>query len=212
MAKEQASSTREIVLHLLKTKGALTVSELAEPLGITEMAVRRHLNTLERDGLVKTELFRQSMGRPTNKYSLTAEAEQYFPKSYADIAIDFLKTIEETDGITKIDQLFENREQRLYEKYKNDMETLSFDEKVERLASIQNEKGYMVKTNKVSNGHYELIEYNCPIADVAKQYNKACACELSLFKRLVGSNDVERPQCYAKGAEHCVFVIKQQAN
>ena len=59
-------STKDEILIMLKTAGSLTVSDISKELGITEMAVRRHLNTLERDEMIKSTLVRQAMGRPTH--------------------------------------------------------------------------------------------------------------------------------------------------
>lgn len=208
MHSEKSSSTRDEILLLLKTKGSQPVSELAEQLGITEMAVRRHLNTLERDQFIQTQLVRQAMGRPTNRYSLTESGHNFFPKNYADITIDFLKDIEELEGIEKVDILFERREARLEERHREQMKGLSCEGKVKALAAIQNDKGYMAKWKKIGNGEYILKEYNCPISQVAMEYEKACNCELSLFQKLLGTEKVERIECLAKGGEHCVYKIK----
>ena len=68
MPKTRSSSTRNEILNMLK-HGSLTVSEMAGKLQITEMAVRRHLSTLERDNFIASKMLRQAMGRPTNVYS-----------------------------------------------------------------------------------------------------------------------------------------------
>lgn len=206
---EKPTSTRDEILTMLKTQGRLPVSEIAEQLGITEMAIRRHLNTLERDLYIDTELTRQAMGRPTNVYFLTEKGHDLFPKNYADIAVDFLQDIEETDGLDKIEQLFKRREEKLVDRYEERMKGLTFEEKVTALAHIQNEKGYMVQVDKTEQGEYVLKEYNCPISDVAKEYNQACECELSLFQKLLGTQQVERTECLAKGGTHCVYVMKE---
>lgn len=74
-------STRERILHLMKTAGPLSAKELTTELQITEMAVRRHLGTMERDGLIESKMIRQTQGRPTAVYGLTELAEGIFPKN-----------------------------------------------------------------------------------------------------------------------------------
>jgi predicted ArsR family transcriptional regulator len=210
MQLEKSSSTRDEILYILKTKISLPVSEIAKKMGITEMAVRRHLNTLERDQYVQTQLVRQAMGRPTHEYSLTEKGHELFPKNYADITMDFLKGIEELEGHKMIDTLFERREARLEETYRDQMKGLSFEERVKALAAIQNDKGYMVRWERINDGEFKLKEYNCPISQVAKIYNKACNCELSLFQKLLGTKQIERTECLAKGGDHCVYMIKEK--
>ena len=61
------TSTRKVILSMLKTQGPLSVHDLAKQLGITEMAVRRHIHSMEKDDLLETKLVRQAMGRPSNK-------------------------------------------------------------------------------------------------------------------------------------------------
>ncbi|GAA0369330.1 helix-turn-helix transcriptional regulator [Bacillus horti] len=209
MQMQKSVSTRDEILKMLKTKGRLPVSEMAQQLGITEMAVRRHLNTLERDLYIDTELIRQAMGRPTNVYYLTEKGHDLFPKNYSDIALDFLKEIEEIDGLEKVEQLFSRREEKLESTYAERMQNLAFEDKVKTLADIQNNKGYMVEWSKTDDGEYVFKEYNCPISEVAKEYNQACQCELSLFKKLLGTEDIQRTECLAKGGTHCVYIVKK---
>lgn len=208
MSKARNSSTRNEILHMLKLHGSLTVSEMAVRLQITEMAIRRHLSTLERDNLIESKMVRQSMGRPTNVYSLTEESDHMFPRHYSDFALDFLQDIEDLEGEEKIKSLFQRREQRLSDKYKKQVKGDTLEKKVKQLAVIQNEKGYMVEIEKdPETGDFIFKEYNCPISQVAKEFNHACDCELSLFKKVL-ETEVEQNECIAQGEDKCVYVIK----
>jgi predicted ArsR family transcriptional regulator len=204
-----ASSTRRQIMMMLKTEGALTVGEIAERLGVTEMAVRRHINTLERDGLISAKLLRQAMGRPTNQYYLTEKSEDYFPKSYSNFTLDLLKDLEKNHGVEMIEQVFKSREKRLTEEYQVNFSGKNLDEKVKLLAEIQDKKGYMVQLEKQEDGSYRLIEFNCPIAQVANRYNHACQCEINWFKKLLDA-DVERIECKAKGGQNCIYAIRER--
>jgi DNA-binding MarR family transcriptional regulator len=75
------SSTRGQVVQLLR-RGEATVNELAEALNLTDNAVRSHLSTLERDGLVRQSGKRTATRKPEVLFSLTPEAGQLFPKAY----------------------------------------------------------------------------------------------------------------------------------
>ncbi|RAP18041.1 hypothetical protein C2W64_04345 [Brevibacillus laterosporus] len=209
MSKEQ-TSTRDQILHMLKVKGSLSVSDIALDLGITEMAVRRHLNTLERDNLIKSSLVRQAMGRPTNVYSLSQQADELFPRNYHDLTLDFLQDIVDIDGADKVATLFRRREDRLEEIYRPYIQG-ELGEKVAALADIQNQKGYMVEWGQEEEtGDYFIKEFNCPISQVARQFNQACSCELSLFKRVLGT-EVEQTSCMAKGGDKCLYKIRPKA-
>src|SRR5687767_4210493 len=75
------ASTRGRVTALLR-HGDRTVEELAQPLGLTDNAVRAHLATLERDGLVRQAGLRRGTSKPAYAYALTPAPERLFPKAY----------------------------------------------------------------------------------------------------------------------------------
>src|SRR5918993_1612852 len=59
-----------------------TVNELSKELGLTDNAVRAHLLSLERDGLIKQRGLQRGTRKPHFSYQLTEEAEHLFPKAY----------------------------------------------------------------------------------------------------------------------------------
>ncbi len=66
-------STRgQVVSHL--RSGVSLVEELAQLLGLTNNAVRAHLATLERDGLIKRNGIIRGLRKPHFAYKLTDDA------------------------------------------------------------------------------------------------------------------------------------------
>src|SRR5215212_6634186 len=74
-------STRGRIVTILRGS-ACTVEELAGRLHLTDNAVRAHLATLERDGLVRQSGLRRGPRKPHFTYALTAAADRLFPKAY----------------------------------------------------------------------------------------------------------------------------------
>jgi predicted ArsR family transcriptional regulator len=74
-------STRGQIVTILRGNTS-TVDELAQQLGLTDNAVRSHLTTLERDGLVRQTGLRRGARKPHFTYALTEEADRLFPKAY----------------------------------------------------------------------------------------------------------------------------------
>ncbi len=74
-------STRGQIVTYLRS-GPCTVEELARKLHLTDNAVRAHLATLERDGLVRQSGVRRGARKPHFTYTLTADADRLFPKAY----------------------------------------------------------------------------------------------------------------------------------
>ncbi|CAH1190179.1 hypothetical protein PAECIP111892_00044 [Paenibacillus auburnensis] len=203
---QESGSTRRNIMTLLKMKGPLTIGALAEELGITEMGVRRHVLQLEQESLAKTKVVRQAMGRPLHVYSLTERAEEHFPKTYHNLALELLRELDHTSGLEAVNVLFEGRRRRMLAQYTPMMENRNLEERVAELSSIQNSGGYMAEWSKGEDGSYVMREYNCPIRQVATQYRKACQCEQSLFEELLGAK-VTRTECMAEGGQCCRYAI-----
>ncbi len=196
---------------MLKKNDAMSANEIAERLQITDIAVRRHLQSLEKDQLVQAELVRQSMGRPVYVYRLTEQSEHLFPKKYADITLDFLHDVQELQGPEMIDMLFQRREKRLTAMYSGEMQHQDLEDRVAKLAQLQDQRGYMAEWTKGEQpGQYLLIEHNCPIHAIAHQFGQACSSELSLFRNVLDA-EVEQLACKAKGGQRCVYAIRPKS-
>jgi len=87
-------STRGQIVTILRGS-ACTVDELATRLELTDNAVRAHLATLERDGLVRQSGLRRGPRKPHFTYVLTPEADALFPKAY-DALLNLLITVLKT--------------------------------------------------------------------------------------------------------------------
>lgn len=212
MQPQEERSTRCQLLQMLKTQGSCSTRDMAKAMGITEMAVRRHIQTMQKDGLIRSSLVRQSMGRPAYRYSLTDQADDLFPKNYPQLTLDLLNELEEQPGGSDmIDRLFAGRRKKLEMKFRDRMRNRSLQEKVAELADIQNVGGYMTEwePDRSEHGAYRLHEYNCPVAQVANRYRQACHCERQLFEHLLGA-DVERTECLAEGGQRCTYLIRQK--
>lgn len=208
MVKEM--STRQAILELLKKKRELSVSGLKQFLDITEMAVRKHLVKLEGEHLITSRTVRQPMGRPVIFYSLTDLGNKIFPTNYDVIAVELLQDIQESLGTDAIDTLFENREKRMRKKYiRQIFEEDPLEEKVRALVNVQNESGYMAEYTDAGKDEISFSQYNCPIAAIADRYDKPCHCELELFKQVLGTDQVRRVTCIAKGEKSCQYIVKQ---
>ncbi|MCC2248531.1 MAG: helix-turn-helix transcriptional regulator [Bacillota bacterium] len=200
-------TTKDKILHLLKKEVKLTVGELKRHLNITDMAVRKHLSIMEKDGLIFSEEVKQSMGRPMQQYSLSEKGELLFPKSYEGLSVEFLNDIRDLHGDDSIQRLFQRRENRLTNEYNIRMYQKSPSERIKEMEMIQNEKGYMADITKIDANTYELTEYNCPIMAVAKEYKIACRCETSMFQKVLQTDNVTRTSCKTEGNDHCRFLI-----
>lgn len=211
MNREVVYSTREYIMQMLKANGELSTKDITERLGITGMAVRRHLETLKNDGYIEARIVKQPMGRPVSLYSLTDAAEDFFPRNYHALALDLLTELEQEAGDEMISLLFDKRKDSLRKRYADIVSSEELEQRVSALAQIQNDNGYMVEYKKITDEEYIIEELNCPISQVANRYQHACRCELELFESLLGA-DVDRTECLAKGDKKCTYHIRQKSS
>src|SRR5919109_4387540 len=203
------SNTREQILELLQRSGSgLTAEALAQKLGISAVAVRKHLAVLERDNFVMTELERRPIGRPTYLYRPTATAQELFPNDYANLATAVLEMIRLLDGEHKVDELFQHRAEVLASELAARVQGATLQERLQQVAQVLEEQGYMPEIIKRQEGRdqYLLTEHHCPIFQVAKVFQQACTCELDVLLKLLQAN-VERCEHRMMGHPQCSYFI-----
>ena len=206
-------NTRQHILALLKRSGGgLTADDLAQRLGISAVAVRKHLTALERDQLVAAELQRRPMGRPTYLYHPTAQAQELFPNDYANLATHILELIRHMDGDRKVDAIFHQRAEALATELAARVQGATLPERLQEVGQILEEQGYMpeIRPLKEGPGQYLLTEYHCPILQVAKTFQQACTCELDVFLKVLQAN-VERCDHRMMGHPQCSYLITDPA-
>jgi len=203
--------TRNDILNALKRADGLTVDQLSRGIGITSMAVRKHLAALERDELVASELRRRPVGRPARAYRLTDESESLFPKGYDSIVVEFLSDLVMMDGPEKVDLLFNRRADRTFAFLEARVShARTFDERVAALATGMDELGYLTHWEKTGPGSYAVRQYNCAIQKIAMTFPQACYYELETYRKLLNA-DVERA-CHLMAGDHmCSYIIRQRS-
>ncbi len=204
----ESPSTRQQLVKLLRTHGGMTANSLASALGITSMGVRRHLAALERDELVRVDMQRQKMGRPTFVYALTDHAQDLFPKNYHTLANQFLDAMRETNGDQGVTTLFNARMNHLLNQYRPRMNGKNLSERVAELAKIQDEAGYMAVWEKTDEG-FLLKEQNCAIYRVACRHQQACQFEIELFRQLLDA-DITRIEHQIAGQRNCTYLVRER--
>ena len=199
--------TRRRILMLLKEHGELTADELANLLGISAVAVRRHLTKLESDQLVTYREVQRGMGRPSYVYGLGEAAADFFPRRYEELAVNVLETIRELYGGEAIDAIFRMRTSHVIEKYRRQVNGKSLDARLDQLTRLREADGYMSTWEATSSGAYLLREANCPIFHVAEGCETACENDLVMLTDLLEA-DVVRTSHLAKGDGACCYEVR----
>ncbi len=198
--------TQEAVLVFIKRMGEVTVADLCKELGITSMAVRRHIAALQKDGLVDSRIVRQSRGRPTYHYKLTEKAEGLFPTGFQNLAVDLLDVVYEQSGDTGVMDLLSRRNDKMADRFKSRVTAKDMKGRVAEVAKIFSENGYMTEWETLPDGNFIIFQRHCAVHDLALQYQQLCVLEPQLMENLLGVK-VTRQQYILKNDPVCGYVV-----
>lgn len=211
MDASEGGPARDKVLYQLKTRGPQTAAELARRLGVTQVAVRQHLQALATEGLVTHQDERRKVGRPARLWSLMPAAARRFPDSHGDLTVELLKAVRTTFGEDGLDRLVTERSRQQREAYAKRMPAASapIEERIAALAALRSEEGYMAEWTREADGAWVLSENHCPICAAATACQGFCRDELAMFRDLVGPGaTVERGDHILAGARRCAYRIE----
>jgi predicted ArsR family transcriptional regulator len=205
--------TRARIVEELRVD-AHSVAHLATALGLSEVAVRRHLGVLERDGLVTAHTVRDGgPGRPGARYELTDKARRLFPDQSAQFANELLDYLEAEHGRQALLGFLRWRQSQQGTRYAAALAGTDPDdvpERAEQLAALLEQDGFMPEIDQVATPGgatvLKLKQGHCAIQDVAEAHPEVCAYEAALFRDLLGAK-VSRRQTIATGADACVCHI-----
>ena len=115
--RQLTGSPAGAVLMLLQRKGAATVKELEEAIGVTATAVRQQLMVLLAEGFIVQDTENIGRGRPKHVYSLTPKGRALFPHHYDEFTNSLLREILLVEGPGKVEELLARMGKRMAEEY-----------------------------------------------------------------------------------------------
>jgi predicted ArsR family transcriptional regulator len=205
------SAAQRAVLFAIRRRGGITVEQLATALAITVSGARQHLATLATIGLVEaTDAPRQPgrRGRSHRMYHVTPAADPLFPTAYGELTNQLLGylTVEAVDAAfdRRRDARIANAEARM-------ARCAGFAERVEELAAILDEDGYLASFERQPDGTFLVTEHNCAILAVAREHPHACSSEIEFIRAVLPEADVERTTHMVSGAHSCTYEIRMRS-
>jgi predicted ArsR family transcriptional regulator len=201
--KRILESTRGQILQLLRTREQ-TVNNFAAALQLTDNAVRAHLLSLERDGLVHQSGTQPGVRKPHATYALTADAEQIFPKAYGPL-VDLILTVfsrkltpsELKTGMREVGRAMANEHLR-------EVKGKTRQQRINAALRILSDLGGAARFEK-SQGKHFIRGHGCPLAAATAHHPEACLIAESLLSRVIGAPVKER--CVHQRAPSCCFEI-----
>lgn len=197
-------------MYILKKDGEISMKELSDYFTISDIAVRKHVQSLLWDGFIKKRKERQEIGRPFHLYSLTKKGHHTFPNQYDELPVKLLEDLEQLEGKEVVENLLRHRKVREEAEFASRLPDGDFDERMFEMIRLQEEKGYMIDYTKLDNGDYKMKIFNCPIYNLASEFHEVCTNEETMYQNLFPDRKVNVTSHLTKGANYCSWIISQE--
>ncbi|WP_235031759.1 helix-turn-helix transcriptional regulator [Actinacidiphila yanglinensis] len=229
-AEEQTTGerrTRNRVASSILGHGPSTAADLAERLGLTQAAVRRHLDALVAENIVEPRQQRvygsRGRGRPAKVFALTDCGRDAFDQAYDQLAADALGWIARSagggeQGEAAVTAFARARVAAQAERYRELIDAAAPDDRAQALARALTADGYAATARSApgpaggapgrSVGGEQLCQHHCPVAHAAEQFPQLCEAEAEVFSSLLGTH-VQRLATIAHGDGVCTTFIPQ---
>jgi predicted ArsR family transcriptional regulator len=201
--------TRELVARAILEDGPITAVDVAERLGLSPAAVRRHLDALLADGEAATRQAPRGprgRGRPAKLYLLTATGRARFGHAYDDLAVAALRFVAEREGREAVRAFAEQRVAKLIDGHRAEIAAgTNPAERARALARALSREGYAASARSITLGGVageQLCQHHCPVAHVAAEFPELCEVETAAFAAVLGTH-VQRLATIARGDAAC---------
>jgi len=206
-ASARPAATR--LLNLLKNRGPQTAGDLGAALEVTGEAARQQLEKLATEGLVQSTPQACGVGRPSKLWSITPQGNARFPDMHAALTVDLMTAMKRAFGAEGLDRLLALRAKQQIAVYRERMRGhSSLHRRLQTLAEIRTQEGYMAEVLEQENGSFLLTENHCPICVAATACVGLCGAELEVFQQVLGPEiQIERTEHIVSGARRCAYRI-----
>ncbi|MFN8638724.1 MAG: helix-turn-helix domain-containing protein [Dehalococcoidia bacterium] len=218
MVQRRPLSTRDEVIRWLHEQGPASVGTLAERIGVSEGAIRRHMDIMVAEGLVESRLERQGRGRPGLVYSLSeAGEERTAAANYArllDRLYPALESLPEAEvsglpGDALVQRLFEAVARGVASEYSAHVTATELPDRVGQVADALSGEGIL--TQVIDDGDaYRLVNVGCPYRSTATENHACCEADRRTIELLLELPVVQTARA-VEGASMCEYVVQKSA-
>jgi DeoR family transcriptional regulator, suf operon transcriptional repressor len=206
MNGKTSTSSRGKLVDILQNNHRMTITELAESLEITPVAVRHHLVALLADGMVEVTEERHGVGRPRLIYRLSETALDHNPSMYSKFADLLLEELNVSLPPETVNKLLSGVAASMVGEWRNQLDGLSLSQRLHRLVQLLKEEGISARVESHEPGRWDLLETTCPYSRISQHHPEVCALDASILSRALNA-EVERKTCIQSGSDSCRFLI-----
>ncbi|MEM2934147.1 MAG: ArsR family transcriptional regulator [Methanocellales archaeon] len=208
------SETRIKILKLLLVEDNCP-SMISKKLGIKEFAIRRHLDLLEKEGLVTFSYKKTGdVGRPLKVYTLTENGKklEIFPKQHAKMLALLIDDLIKRYGKEFAISIFSDAANEMAKQFSSYIKSQDLESKCRELTKALNSFGKCSDLAREGEWYVVYI-HNCVFNEIAKIYGDLiCGFMDQAIKNALGGNIlIVRQFSIARGDKFCKRLIKELA-
>ncbi|MDP6606972.1 MAG: ArsR family transcriptional regulator [Dehalococcoidia bacterium] len=206
--------TRDQVVAILHEHGSRTVSELAEEIGVSQGAIRRHLDIMVADDLLDTALERQRRGRPATRYSLSEAGEERSSHSSYSRLLDRLfpamarlpqEDVDGRAGADVLQRVFEEMARGVADEYAPRVRGGELGDRIQQVTEALRDEGILQEASD-EGAVFRLRNAGCPYRSAAEGTHMACMADRRAIELLLDA-PVEQVTTIVDGAACCEYVV-----
>jgi predicted ArsR family transcriptional regulator len=200
-------STRGRIVSLLRgtTK---TVNDLAGELGLTDNAVRSHLLSLERDGIIRQSGIQRGMRKPHFAYELSPEAENLFPKAYDALLNQLITALKGRLPPEAIEDVLREVGRSLATRQLPDKSPADFESRLHSAMEVLKTIGGSPSIEREGDKLF-IRSSGCPLSAAVAEHPEVCEIAEALVAEIVGLP--VREHCNRGESPKCCFEIRSSA-
>ena len=210
---DEFPTTRAAIFRLIKTEGFVSIPRIAEALGVSHEAARKHVVELQRSGWIEADCGpdeakrREAVpGRPPVRYCLTAAGDHLFPKKYPQLLVDLLDTVAAEGGAEGATAVLARFTDERVAELEPRVPSTSIKRTMESLRKIYSDDDPYAEVERRGED-YVVIERNCPYLHFAMERPEICSTTVSTLRRLSGC-EVVRERRFQDGDGRCEFHVR----
>ena len=208
------SGAKRRIIERLKRADTVTAPELAAEFGLTDTAIRQHLDALETAELVERVVAPSvGRGRPPVHWRLAPAASSLFADRHSDLTVELISSIRSALGEEALERVVRTRAERQLANYQTALVGApTLKDRVRLIAELRSAEGYLAEAvDHDDDGSVTLVEHHCPIRGAADSCAGLCSAELDLFQKVLGPGaTVAREQHLLDGGQRCAYRVTLQ--
>lgn len=195
--------TRTTLLERVVESGGATVAQLSADLDVSGATVRRHLDRLEIEGLLRVEALRHGPGRPSYLYRATDSGVRAVRDKTPELAERLLTEMSRMQ--VRDDTISEALSDQLADAHRGNVPAGPLEERVDAVVETLKVEGILDRWQRDEHA-LKLVNNACPYLSAATTNSCVCDADRLTIEKLLGV-EVEQSERLSQGDDGCVYIV-----